>query len=25
MIREADAAGIVVIGVTEREDGTLDF
>ncbi|MBB5346644.1 UDP-2,3-diacylglucosamine diphosphatase LpxI [Desulfoprunum benzoelyticum] len=25
MIREADAAGIVVVGVTEREDGTLDF
>jgi len=25
MVREADAAGIVVVGVTEREDGTLDF
>ncbi len=25
MIREADAAGIVVVGVTEREDGSLDF
>ena len=25
MIREADTAGIVVVGVTEREDGSLDF
>lgn len=25
MVREADAAGIVVVGVTEREDGTLEF
>jgi len=25
MIREADAAGIVVVGVSEREDGTLEF
>ncbi len=25
MIREADAAGIVVVGITEREDGSLQF